>query len=92
MTNENYPNRLLRRKDAAAYIQENFGQHCTGAYLAKLAVTGSGPVFRKAGKFPLYAPIDLDDWAQKRLTRAVRSTSELPRPAAPVPAPERQPR
>ena len=45
--------------------------------LAKLAVVGGGPAYRKAGKFPLYEPDDLDEWALAKLSAKVRSSSEL---------------
>jgi hypothetical protein len=68
-------NRLLRRKDAADYlrVRYGFGSHKT---LAKLASTGGGPCYRKAGRLPLYAPADLDAWARRKLSAPVNSTSE----------------
>jgi hypothetical protein len=68
--------RYMRRTDAARYISERYFP-CVGATLAKLACTGSGPAFRKAGKFPLYTRDDLDAWAKQRLSKLVRSTSEV---------------
>lgn len=70
--------KLLRRDEAAAYLEATHGQPCTKQYLAKLAVTGGGPNFQKAGRFPLYAPKELDRWALARLTKPVASTAELP--------------
>ena len=46
-------------------------------HLQSTAVIGGGPIFRKAGKTPLYAAGDLDAWAESRLSKPVRSTSEL---------------
>ena len=57
----------LRRKDAALYIQNRWGQPCSPKWLAKLAVVGGGPVFRKAGRYPVYSHAGLDDWAQARM-------------------------
>jgi len=68
--------RYLRRVDAADYLQSTYGFPCSRQWLAKLAVTGGGPVFRKAGRTPLYAPSDLDAWAEARIGAPVRSTSE----------------
>jgi hypothetical protein len=45
--------------------------------IANYAFLGGGPAFRKAGKFPVYFRDDLDAWANQRLGRLVRSTSEL---------------
>jgi hypothetical protein len=66
----------LRRAEAAAYLQERYGAYTTET-LAKLAVVGNGPQFQKIGPFPLYTIESLDSWAASRITRAVRSTSEL---------------
>lgn len=73
----NLVRRSFRRKDAAAYIRESFGFPCSPAWLAKLAVVGGGPCFRKAGRYPLYSQEDLDEWAESRLGPRVASTSEL---------------
>jgi hypothetical protein len=68
-----------RRKPAAAYFKENYG-FGTPSTLAKLAVTGNGPVFCKRGRIPLYRTSDLDDWARSQMTGPQRSTSESPKP------------
>jgi hypothetical protein len=73
----NSVSRYLRRKDAAQYVRETWGLPCSKAWLAKLAVIGGGPIFRKAGKTPLYAPADLDTWAEGRIGHARKSTSVL---------------
>jgi len=67
----------LRRAEAAKYIQDVHRQPCSHKTLAKLAVVGGGPAYRKAGRFPLYEPDDLDDWATAKLSPKVRSSSEL---------------
>ena len=67
----------MRRADAARYIREYHGIPCSLATLAKYACCGEGPAFRKAGKFPIYSRGDLDAWAEHRLGKLVRSTSEL---------------
>jgi hypothetical protein len=68
----------MRRADAARYIRETYGIPCVATTLAKYACSiGTGPVFRKAGKFPIYARDDLDSWALNRLGEPMRSTSEL---------------
>lgn len=72
MTDRTY----LRRKEAAAYLQERFGAYTTET-LAKLACVGGGPRFRKMGAYPLYSPDDLDAWAEARMSKSVASTSEL---------------
>jgi hypothetical protein len=69
--------RYLRRDQAAAYIREVYNIPCTKQWLAKLAVTGGGPAFRKAGPYPLYDVPDLDSWAEDRIGPRVLSTAEL---------------
>jgi hypothetical protein len=66
-----------RRADAARYLRESYGIPCVAPTLAKYACVGGGPPFRKAGKFPIYSRKDLDAWANERLGKLVRSTSEL---------------
>lgn len=67
----------LRRDEAAAYIRERYRLPCADKYLAKLAVVGGGPKFRKASRWPIYDVADLDAWAQSRISPKVGSTSEL---------------
>ncbi len=70
-------NRPLRRNEASIYLYENHGIRRAVGTLAKLAVVGGGPRFRVAGRIPLYAPDDLDAWAESILSPLVNSTSEL---------------
>jgi hypothetical protein len=70
--------RFLRRIDAARHVRDTWGLPCSPRWLAKLAVVGGGPIFRKAGRFPIYAPADLDDWARARISAPRRSTSDRP--------------
>ena len=72
--------RFMSREEAARYVQKTFGFPCSRQWLAKLAVIGGGPVFRKAGRNPIYAPADLDTWALARISEPQRSTSDVPRP------------
>lgn len=71
------PDKRVRRTEAAKYIQEKHGIPCAPKTLAKWAVVGGGPIFRKAGKVPLYELGDLDAWAESKLSKPVRSTAEL---------------
>ena len=52
--------RYLRRSAAARYVRDTWGLPCSPKWLAKLAVIGGGPIYRKAGRFPLYTPDELD--------------------------------
>jgi hypothetical protein len=67
----------LRRERAAFYVRHRYGLPCSRNWLAKLAVIGGGPTFRKAGKFPLYAPADLDAWATAKLGPRQSSTAVI---------------
>ena len=71
------PSRLLRRAEAALHVQDKWGYPCSPKTLAKYAVIGGGPRFRKAGRYPLYHPDDLDVWVNGRLSDLVTSTSAL---------------
>ena len=75
MTPTSYSQRYLRRADAASYVRETWGLPCSTRWLAKLAVIGGGPLFRKAGRFPIYLHADLDNWAESRIGAPRRSTS-----------------
>jgi hypothetical protein len=74
MSTPNY----LNRNFASEYLLITWGIKRSPKYLAKLAVIGGGPPFRKAGRDPLYAPLDLDAWVEEIMGPVVRSTSELP--------------
>jgi hypothetical protein len=67
----------LCRDDAARHVREKWGLPCSPKWLAKLAVVGGGPVYRKAGRTPLYATDDLDVWANGRIGARRSSTSVL---------------
>jgi hypothetical protein len=69
----------LRRAGASAYLRDTHGIERAPSTLAKLAVMGGGPPFRKAGRVPLYAPLDLDAWAASITSAPMRSTSEVVR-------------
>ena len=64
-----------RRRAAAQYLQDNY-EFGTPASLAKLAVTGGGPSFRKLGRMVLYEVPELDRWAQAKMSGPMRSTSD----------------
>jgi hypothetical protein len=68
--------RFLRRRAASQYLDEFWGVIRAPSTLAKYAVIGGGPVFRRDSRFPLYSPDDLDAWAASKLSAPMRSTSE----------------
>jgi len=70
------PTTKLRRRQAAEALATS-GFPCTESGLATLATRGGGPPFQRFGRIPLYEWGALLDWAQKRLTKPVTSTSEL---------------
>lgn len=73
----NSPHERLKRRDAAAaYITDTFGMPCSPKTLAKLASIGGGPVFRKAGRIPLYSTADLNVWAEAKLSRPMLRARE----------------
>jgi hypothetical protein len=67
----------LRRAEAAEYLKGRHGISRTVGTLAKLAVTGGGPAFRKIGqRVVLYDVEELDRWAASLLGEPMRSTSD----------------
>jgi hypothetical protein len=66
----------LRRRAAAEYLRQHWGVPCSEKTLAKLACVGGGPIYHLYGRIPLYSPADLDSYAEARLSRPLRSTSE----------------
>lgn len=66
----------LREKAAAEYLKARYG-HGAAKTLSKLRVIGGGPEFRKSGRLVLYETRSLDDWATSKLSRPLRSTSEV---------------
>jgi hypothetical protein len=66
----------LRRQAAAEYLRTYWGVPCSPKTLAKLACVGGGPVYRLFGRIPLYSHTDLDAFAEAKLSKPVRSTSE----------------
>jgi hypothetical protein len=67
--------RPLRRQEASTYLMERWGISRKPSTLAKLASTGNGPRFMRAGRVPLYGPPDLDAYAQSILTPPAASTA-----------------
>jgi hypothetical protein len=70
-------NRYLRRSEAASYVEATYGFPCSRQWLAKLAVVGGGPVYRKAGRTPIYETTELNRWAETRIGPPQRCTSDV---------------
>jgi hypothetical protein len=70
------PRRMPRRREAAKYVRDTWGVPCAEKTLAKLAVIGGGPPFRRYGRAPLYEPDQLDSWVRSKLSPPITSTSE----------------
>lgn len=66
----------LRRSEASAYLLQRHGVTLSPSTLAKLAVIGGGPAFRKDGRLPVYDVAELDRFAVARLGQPLASTSE----------------
>lgn len=67
---------MLTRK-ATAEALTSAGFPVTKKTLDTMATRGGGPVYRLFGRKPLYRWGDALDWAQGRLSKPIRSTSEL---------------
>jgi hypothetical protein len=70
------PETKLDRQQAAAALTAR-GYKTTASTLATLASRGGGPLFSKFRSHVVYRWSDLLEWAESKLTRTVRSTSEL---------------
>ena len=68
--------RDMTRAEAARYITDHWFP-CSPKTLAKVAVVGGGPCFRKVGRAPLYSEASCDTWAEGKIGPLVRSTAEL---------------
>jgi hypothetical protein len=66
---------LLSRKATSAALTLA-GFPVAEATLATMATRGGGPPYRLFGRKPLYRLGDAIDWANRRLSNPVRSTSE----------------
>jgi hypothetical protein len=73
----------LTRREAADYLWTAHGIQFGVAALANAAVKGTGPAFSKqGGRLVSYWRPDVDEWARTRMSRKIRSTSELRLPPA----------
>ena len=71
------PGDLYGRTAAADYVQRVYRFPCSPKTLAKLAcVSSNGPHFRMVRRIPP-PKIELDAWAQAKLSPLVRSTAEI---------------
>jgi hypothetical protein len=67
--------RYLTRREAASYLCER-GLPVSRNTLQKFATTGGGPEYCIFGNKALYTSKSLDAWAEGKLTRPRKSTSE----------------
>eukprot|EP01037_Dinobryon_pediforme_P002443 gene2443-2481_t len=72
--------KYLRRIEAATFVREKWAMPCSPKWLAKLAVVGGGPIYRKAGRYPIYLQSDLDAWAQSRIAGGITMGARHPNP------------
>jgi hypothetical protein len=87
----------LSRVESVRYIEQKYGQpaRVSAGHLAKLAVKGGGPKFRRFGPRKVgYLPNDIDEWIETRISRVYFTTSEYVAPrvkeaVAPAAAPPR---
>jgi len=75
MSTEAAPPRRHRRRETAQFLSER-GYTTASSTLAKYASVGGGPPFVSWGRIPLYEEPDLMAWAEGRLARKRRTTSE----------------
>jgi hypothetical protein len=70
------PKAMLTRDRTAAALT-NAGFPVTSSTLATKATRGGGPPYKLFGRKPLYTWSDALEWAEGRLSKTLRSTSEL---------------
>ena len=71
------PNRVsVNRDNAAKYLRDTYGIPSSRQTLAKKAVIGGGPAYRKAGRTPIYDLLELDRWSRAQIGPLQHSTSE----------------
>jgi hypothetical protein len=68
-------NRPLRTDEAAFYLTYGRGDPICPGELANRRVNGGGPMFHKAGRWPVYTITALDKYAEKRLSPEMKTTS-----------------
>jgi hypothetical protein len=75
--NDSKPVVFHTRKSAAEHLKKKQGAPISESTLAKWAVDGRGPPFRRIGRNAIYEETDLDLFALSRMTPKISSTSEL---------------
>jgi hypothetical protein len=70
-----WPERFSRQ-EAAQYLRAAHGVRIGWQHLAKLALHGTGPRFRKDGRFAIYDRLELDAWANGRVSAPCKSNAE----------------
>jgi hypothetical protein len=85
-----FPNAPTQGATAAYLDQDQASEYLAAKGLkiapktfSKLRVIGGGPRYRKFGRKPLYAALDLDEWVEEKLSEPLRSTSEATTEASP---------
>ena len=66
---------FMTTKEAARFLSERRGIPVAARTLCKLRVVGGGPEFRKFGRLVVYASDALLNWAERRMSCPMRSTS-----------------
>ena len=71
---------FLRTPAAAAYLQAQYGIGAPKT-LNRYRAIGCGPPFHKFGMLVVYAPADLDAWAEAKMGPRQTCTSDAPKRA-----------
>jgi hypothetical protein len=72
------PDDHMTRKQAVAYINVTFNIRVTVPGFATAATRGGSPPYHKHGRLTCYRKIDLIEWAHRRCTGVLDSTSTPP--------------
>ncbi len=70
-------NKYLTKKQASDYMTNTLGLPVAVKTLSKLITVGGGPEFQKFNTRVVYTQVALDTWAQSRLSKPYKHSSEI---------------
>lgn len=71
-----YP-KFFTKQQASEYLTQTLGLPVAIKTLSKFITTGSGPEFQKFGTRVVYSQQSLDTWAESRLSKPYKHSSEI---------------
>lgn len=68
--------KFLTRDEVEKYLKQKWGIKRKKQTLAKLAVVGGGPEYRRFGRRVVYEPEAIDAWVERLLSAPIANTSQ----------------